>query len=59
MKSVLTLLALSTIVMTSCERHKFEDVKVLHETHGADHGEAHGESHGDSHAEHGEAKPAH
>lgn len=55
MKLVLTLLALSTIVITSCERHKFEDVKVLHEQHGADHGEAHDAAH----AEHGAAKEAH
>jgi hypothetical protein len=56
MKFVLTLLALSTIVITSCERHKFEDVKVMHESHGSAHDESHG---GEEHAEHGEHKEAH
>lgn len=59
MKCALLLLSLTSFGVMSCERHKFEDVKVLHESHGADHGDAHGahgEAHGDSH---GEEKAAH
>lgn len=44
MKFVLTLLALSAVVFTACERHKFEDTKVLHEQHGA-HDDSHGAAH--------------
>jgi hypothetical protein len=54
MKFALALLSLASFGFISCERHKFEDVKVLHESHGSDHG--HGETHGD---DHGHAKPAH
>lgn len=54
MKFALALLSLASFGVISCERHKFEEVKVLHESHGSDHG------HGDSHTgDHGHEKPAH
>jgi hypothetical protein len=54
MKFALVLLSLASLGFISCERHKFEDVKVLHESHGSDHG--HGDAHGD---DHGHDKAAH
>lgn len=57
MKLALLLLSIASLGFISCERHEFKDVKVLHESHGADHGD-HGD-HGAEHAAHGEEKPAH
>jgi hypothetical protein len=52
MKLALMMLALVAVGITSCERHKFEDVKVLHQSHG-DHGDHGGDSaHGEKKAEH-------
>lgn len=51
MKLVLTLLALSALAFTACERHKFEDTKVLHEGHGS-HDDAHEKSADHSEGEH-------
>lgn len=48
MKFALALLSLASLGFMSCERHKFDEVKVLHESHGSDHG------HGDAHAAHGD-----
>jgi hypothetical protein len=57
MKStVLFATAAAGLFLVSCERHEWEDTKVLHEKHGhAAHGDA---SHGDDHAveKHGEEK---
>jgi hypothetical protein len=53
MKFAALLLSLACLGVVSCERHKFEDVKVLHQSHGHD---DHG--HGDDHAE-GEKKDHH
>ena len=47
MKMFRLLAAATLLAATSCERHSWEETKVLHEQHG-DHG--HGEAHGDEHA---------
>lgn len=54
MKLALLFLSLASLGVISCERHKFEDVKVLHESHGADHGDhgAEADQHGEKKAEH-------
>jgi len=57
MKLALLFLSLASLGVISCERHKFEDVKVLHESHGADHGE-HG-AHAEEHGTHEEKKAEH
>jgi hypothetical protein len=61
MKLALLFLSLASLGVISCERHKFEDVKVLHESHGADHGDhgAHADEHGAHADEHGEKKAEH
>jgi hypothetical protein len=49
MKSIV-LIAAAGLFLMSCERHEWEETKVLHEKHG--HGAGHGEKHGDDgHAE--------
>ncbi|MBU6327138.1 MAG: hypothetical protein KGQ89_05880 [Verrucomicrobia bacterium] len=40
MKFVLSILALSGIAITSCERHEFEETKKLHEQHETQHADA-------------------
>ena len=56
MKSIV-LFAAAGLFLVSCERHDWEDTKVLHEKHGHS---AHGEGHGDDHgADHGGDKDAH
>lgn len=53
MKFAALLISLTCFGIVSCERHKFEDVKVLHESHG------HSDSvHADAHAE-GDKKAHH
>ena len=47
MKFVLSILAVSGIALTSCERHDFEETKKLHEQH---------ESHGAGAGSHGSTK---
>jgi hypothetical protein len=54
MKLALFFLSLASLGVISCERHKFEDVKVLHQSHGADHG-----AHADEHGADGEKKAEH
>lgn len=56
MKLVIFLLSFSAVAFTACERHSFEDTKVLHEQHGAH--DTHAEKEGAA-ATHGEAAPAH
>lgn len=57
MKLALLFLSMASLGVISCERHKFEDVKVLHQSHGADHGD-HG-AHADEHGADGEKKAEH
>ena len=40
MKFVLSIIAVSGIAITSCERHNFEETKKLHEQHGSQHADA-------------------
>ena len=56
MKPLYLLAAGAFLAAVSCERHSFEETKVLHEQH-SDHGDGHGEaaghdSHGDEGGEH-------
>lgn len=54
-------MSVASLFMLGCERHQFEDTKVLHGDHGH-HGEGHGDSHetghGDGH-ENGHGAKAH
>ena len=52
MKYALLLLSLTSLGFISCERHKFEDVKSLHEHHGHADSHGHGDDHGDHEAAH-------
>ncbi|MFC7338554.1 hypothetical protein ACFQY0_15270 [Haloferula chungangensis] len=57
MKAFYLLAAGLFLAAVSCERHEWEETKILHETHDAhgDHGDHGGESHegGDDHEGHG------
>lgn len=53
MKFAALLLSLACLGFVSCERHKFEDVKVLHQSHGhADHGHSADHADGEKDAHH-------